>query len=486
MSRRITPRRDPNRRRLIRPARALACGLVLALGAAGACGPRATTGLGATPATPVAARLPGGPPPPTAGLGFHATALDWSPPQMTAGGVRSLVSALEPGAAITVHVGPRLDDPEFRAGVSRFVADATTASPVDGGPLALASLVGDEALPVQRTVVDGEARYSAAALTLEAGAGDLLGAATSLVIDEAAVDLAAWNALETLEVGSCEAPMRALAGGQERSLALLAPFLDHADALLAQVFRARLRAELPGMLGSLRGATDSCATARRAYLEAYEPCLRGEACRLAPRVLLSGGALIGMVEPSALPDACVRAPGRDVQAELRDMARSSAKLVGESLDPRWAELADRLGAVTEVHAALAELCVPRRRRFAKADVDEARARFSGILAALAGPPVDVETGAFEATWLVEDGRFLVPGIGEVVELARFDAGSGAVSRDVVARARGLRSFVFSRARCRTLTETRPLAALVVEGAAIKHFGYLYAEELRCEELGPRR
>ena len=87
---------------------------------------------------------------------------------------------------------------------------------------------------------------------------------------------------------------------------------------------------------------------------------------------------------------------------------------------------------------------------------------------------------------MEDGRFLVPGIGEVVELARFDAGSGAVSRDVVARARGLRSFVFSRARCRTLTETRPLAALVVEGAAIKHFGYLYAEELRCEELGPRR
>jgi hypothetical protein len=82
----------------------------------------------------------------------------------------------------------------------------------------------------------------------------------------------------------------------------------------------------------------------------------------------------------------------------------------------------------------------------------------------------------------------VPTVGPVRQLARYDAGPGSPSHEVVTKARALRSFVQARARCRSTQKRTPLVALVidVDAADVPFFGYFYEEELFCPELPPLR
>jgi hypothetical protein len=198
-------------------------------------------------------------------------------------------------------------------------------------------------------------------------------------------------------------------------------------------------------------------------------------------MFLVGGARIGAPEPSVfVPDGCAEIVGLDVVERVRALGREAAEVAADHLDEDWVVLADRLGAVTEVHAALEDACEPRRRRFAPEDLADSRARLARIGAALASsePP---RAGA----WTFEPDRFHVPGVGPVRRFARYDPGPGSPASIAVSEARGLRQYVLSRAVCRGGTAL-PLAVALVEprAAEVRYFGYLYEEELACAELPP--
>ena len=126
-------------------------------------------------------------------------------------------------------------------------------------------------------------------------------------------------------------------------------------------------------------------------------------------------------------------------------------------------LADRLGALTEVHATLEDLCTPRRRRFAEADLEEARRRLTDLGAGLASDVLEAEAGR----WQIRDEAMHVPGLGAARELARFVVDSTAINAGIVAEARALREFVLERSLCRPARAAAPLALMLAEqpGAA---------------------
>jgi hypothetical protein len=175
--------------------------------------------------------------------------------------------------------------------------------------------------------------------------------------------------------------------------------------------------------------------------------------------------------------------GHYVVEQVRALGREAAEVAAGHLEEEWVVLADRLGAITEVHAALEDACEPRRRRFAPDDLAEARGRLARIGAAL-GSSEPPRAGA----WRFDADRFHVPGVGPVRRFARYDPGPGSPAATAVGEARGLRQFVLSRAVCRGATGL-PLAIALVqpraaEGDAVEFFGYVYEEELACAELPP--
>jgi len=430
----------------------------------------------------------------------------WQPPTSSAGDLAPLVEALRGSSRVAVQLGPRLDGPVWRKRVPPVLAALGVTAEVTLLPGAAMGETIAGALPLQR-VSDrppGEPpRWLATGLaptpklrtprSVEAG-----GDAPVLVVDDAAIDPAAWRALPAAARGSCEAPLQALALGQEQSLAQLEPWLDHADAVLWQVYRAELKALLPGITDGLRGhrspkppedARDpkalrehECGHAMWQWAEHYHRCADAkEPCALAPRVFLVGGAKIAAPEPSVyVPDGCAETVGLDVVQRVRALAREAAEVAADHLDEEWVVLADRLGAITEVHAALEDACEPRRRRFAESDLALARGRLAKIGEALASaePPRSGQ-------WRFEPDAFHVPGIGPVRSFARYDAGVGSPSTTAVSESRALRQFVLSRAVCRGATSL-PLAVALVDprGDAVRFFGYVYEEELACAELPP--
>lgn len=461
----------------------------------GACSGRSAAPRGAS-AVPVAAGpLPSGPAEPDQGLPIPSLDVQWTPLMLTAGDLDGLRAALSDHGSIAVRAGGRLRGPQWERRLQHLVGalrpggTATVTSSADRP-------FDDRSLPLQRTPTDdGLPQYAW-------DEGPLSGATQStavLVVDDAQLDPGRWRALPARAVGSCDAPMAALAIGQEQSLAELEPFLDHADAVLWQVYRAALDATLPRLSEELssyeerRTRTDfadqrlfeqyQCGHVYWEYLQSFTRCDDdASSCPSAPRVFLVGGARIGTVEPSIyVPDDCAATVGRDYVLELRTVAAEAAEVATEHLSMDWVSLADRLGAVTEVYEALEDVCAPRRRRFAPEDLAAMRQRLAAIGETLSTSEPSLAAGR----WTRVEQSFHVPGVGPVQQVAEYDGGPGSPSEVAVAEARALRELVLRRALCRSGRPPLPLAVAVADDAGeVGFFGYFYEEELVCGELPP--
>ncbi|MGB1013575.1 MAG: hypothetical protein ACPG4T_05530 [Nannocystaceae bacterium] len=447
-----------------------------------------------------AGALAPGPASPAIGLPFPDLHVgDWQPPQVIAGDLQALAAAVGRAGTVTLSLGPRLTSGGWReAGIE--LVKSLGAGEVKMGPVGhLAGLLREgSSLPVHRIEPD-RPRYDAHALALEPSAVQSRAASgTVLAVDEAALDLADWGALPTIRQGTCMPAMQRLASGQELSLAMLAPFLDHADETLWQVYRSLVADELPGLRKRLKAYAEprdrsafrdpdafeqhQCGHAYWQYLQTLEGCDQSRArCPGAPRVYLVGGAQIGMREPSVyLPEGCAERLGHDYLGEIRELGFSTVSLAGEHFDRQWGELAARLGAVAEVHAALEDACAPRRRRFAASDLEELHGRLGRIGDLLSAAPQP----STQAYWLVDETLLQVPGVGPVRQLSHFDPGHASVYNQVIAQARGLREFALGQPLCQAPSGGRPLAVMMVDvaAAAVTHFGYFYEEELICGDL----
>lgn len=481
-----------------RASRVTLAALALGLGASHlACGPRQAP-RSAAPAAAVATSRPvGGPPAPARGLVFPSLAVAWTPPMLTAGDPVALADALRRGEDLTLAMGPRLAGVAWEQRAAGLVAALSPATRVTGrrsaGLLEVVEASPDLKRPRRDLGPGGRPRY-AANLRLHAGwpKGQVL------AIDDAEVEVGAWESLPAVSVGSCEPAMQALAAGQEQALAQLGPFLDHADGLLATMYRAELRAFVPGFLAELEGyaqarpreafadeeqwAQHECGRAYREQLERHARCQEAARCPEAPRLVLVGGVRIASVDAS--PPAGERCPalvGRDYDAELRRLGQSAAEAASAALNPAWTMLADRLGTLTEVHATLEDLCTPRRRRFAPADLEEARQRLTDLGGALASDVLEAEAGR----WQIRDEPLYVPGLGPTREMARFEVEATAINAGIVAGARALREFVLGRSLCRPGPAAAPLALVLAEQPGpVSFFSFFYEEELFCGSLPP--
>jgi hypothetical protein len=425
----------------------------------------------------------------------------WAPPILSAGDVAALAEVLERHRELDLRVGPAVQVDAGR----RLVAALSPQTRVRGATagVALTQLLA-QPLPLQRQGDPegaGLPRYAADGIGLDAARwqeGDASGAARAvLAVDRAPVDREAWGRQPAAAVGSCSRALEVLGTGQEQSLAVLEPFLDHADGLLLHFYRQGLLQELPTLrraLSARRGAAaaeegaarGACEEAAKSYLDAVAPCLdEGAACPVAPRVFLVGTARIGAAAPEAyLPEECAETLGHDYEASLARVAREAARTVIELLDARWSALSDRVAALAEVQAALDDLCAPRRWRFAEADLAQARGRLAEIGELFRSPDPDRAGGG----WLLDEVGFHVAGLGVVRQLARFEAGEESASRRVVRDARALREFVLGHSQCRAPAGNLPLAAVLVDldGNRVDFLGYFYDEELFCDELPPLR
>lgn len=468
---------------VLRPIRPRASGvpvrpwLVLALGIGLACASRGK-------------QDSAGPVRPTAGLEFPSLAVEWTPPMLSAGDVDALATALAMHPQVNLVLGPRLAGATWAERAVTMVAALSPATQVTGlrsAELTAMASPASELVALRRdAAADGRPRYTATlGLTGAAGAG------TVVAVDDVAVDLARWQALASSSVGSCEPAMAALADGQEAALARLAPFLDHADAEVERVYRAKLRAVVPGLgkqLAEGAGAQDdrgACVRGYQAHVQAYATCVADARanCPGTPRMVLVGGArLVAVDTKAAVGERCPALVGRDPAAELRGLADAAATEVSAKLDPGWTVLADRLGTLTEVHAALEDVCVPRRRRFAADDVAEARARLARIGAALASD--ELRAGG---RWLSGGEALTVPGLGPTRVALRYEAGPGSLNAVIVSEARALREFVLGRGLCKAGHAALPMGVVVgVAGQPAEFFGYFYEEELVCGGLRPLR
>lgn len=412
-----------------------------------------------------------GPRPPTNGFEFPSLAVEWTPPMLSAGDLEGLAAAIGQHARVRLVLGPRLAGAAWeRRGAALVGALSPSTQVAAVGHAEMRAVVGPEAelLALRRDspAASGRPRYAAAVSV--AGTGGPV-----VAIDDAAVDLRRWQALASSSVGSCEPAMRALADGQEAALTELAPFLDHADAAMDRLYRANLRARLPGLKAA-------CEAETREYLRPFAACVADmtATCPGTPRLALVGGARIVAMPLAEAATGCAV----DVAAELRAQADAAAWAATSELDRGWTVLADRLGTLTEVHAALEDVCVPRRRRFTDEDLAEARARLGRIGAGLASEEVRAS-----GRWLVRGDSLAVPGLGVTRVVATFEAGEGSVNTNIVAEARALREFVLGRGLCKAGHAATPMAAVVgAPGQAAEFFGYFYEEELVCGELPPLR
>ena len=485
-----------------RPSLILHHGLATALALyASACGGHAPAPWGAAPATVAAGPLPRGPSEPVQGLPMPSLDVPWTPPSLVAGDVEPLAAALAGHESIALRLGPRFGGPEAMARIEALVHALRPGVAIASQELEAEPFAG-AALPLTREPDDGGARpryrFEGRMAVGDPHERPPSTASAVLVIADAELDAGKWRALPARAVGSCRAPMVALAAGQEQSLAELEPFLDHADGTLWQVYRPALRAILPQLFAELepyreprpRAELDAreqdqyqCGHAYWQHVEAYARC--GEelaTCAPAPRVFLMGGARIGTAEPNVwIPEDCAALVGRDYVQELRTIAAEAAEVAQEHLAPSWSALADRVGAITEVYDALEDVCTPRRRRFAEADLRAARGRLAAIGQALASAEGAHPAGG----WALAEEPFHVPGSGPGWQVARYDAGPGSASQIAVEQARALRELVLGRALCRSGQPALPLAvALVQGGGEVEFFGYFFEEELSCGELPP--
>ena len=516
-----------------------------------ACSPTAPATLGPIAATPAPIVVPDGPAPPSGGLPMPSLDLDWSPPSSVAGDIDALAVALAKHGRVGLVVDPSLAErtPSLASGapldamrlaalIGRL-APNTAVHPIGdagesvagnqlgtqlGTQLGIADFVREDPPLLPSTGTNGRTQWATptelavdgSRLAALAEAGD----PAVLVVGPVGVDGATWRQLATASVGSCEPLLASMLVGQRDSLALLEPFLDHADAVLAELYLAELGQVVPELAAELaefeqeRPRSDfdasgwerhQCGRRYHAYLQPFASCVaasenlgaaevaRLEAghgaggvktpCPTTPRLFLRGAARIGSVEPSDyIPSECPNALGRDYVESLRAPARAAAEVAGDHLDVRWLVLAERLATLAELYDSIAQLCTPARRRFAPAEVAQLRARVAGLSLLYQRE----ETPAHDARFLDNDASFHVPTVGKVRQLARFDGGTGSASRELIAAARELSKFDRSHARCAARPGDPPLMVMLLDAAAAQpeFLGFFYAEELWCDELGP--
>ncbi|KIG13806.1 hypothetical protein DB30_07519 [Enhygromyxa salina] len=490
-----------------------------------ACSPNPAHGPGPVAASPAPATLPDGPPPPRGGLPMPSLDLDWSPPSATAGDVAELAQALanhprvglllDPGSNHETSGGTSgisraakgLDTTQLAALVGRLAPD-TAVHPIglhDPKRPRLAEVILQDPPLLPATGPTGRTRW-ALPKQLEVDRVQLqrwaeLGDPAVLIVGAVEVDAPVWRGVATSAVGSCEPLLDALVDGQTQSLALLEPFLDHADAVLAAAYTVELARVVPQIEAELaefepqrtRADFDAdgwaryqCGQSYLRYLQPFSACVSTSAmqtCPMTPRLFLRGSARIGTVEPSEyIPTDCARRMDRDYVEALRAPARAAAELAQDHLDVGWMLLAERLATLSDVHAAIASLCTPARRRFSAPDLAQLRASVAalGPLFISDAPP------AHDARFLANDGSFHVPGLGTVRQLARYDGGTDSPSRAVIAAAQQLDNFSRAHARCVPRPGEPPLMTLLVDTrtGAQELLGFFYAEELWCDELGP--
>jgi hypothetical protein len=474
----------PTARRRRSPRLALAAAVLAALG----CRPAAV----ATPLPATAAGVPAPPGRAPAGLPMPSLAVEWAPAVVSAGDVEALAGALQRYRRVELQLGPRLGRHADR--LRRAIDALSPTTELEAHASAPGSARPAEPLPVLRTgdAPGARPRYSAQGVAIDLPAGGP--ADPVLVLDVAAVDPDTWHRQPASTVGSCEAALAAVGAGQEQSLAELEPFLDHVDATLELRYREAVALRLPVVRSELErrakapagdDETARCVASQRAFLDELAPCATAEGtCAAAPRVYLLDLARIGSAEPPiGIGEECAVRLGTDPATAMRGVARDVVRQAAEEVDAGWSALAARLAALGELRAALDDACAPRRRRFAAADLEEARRRLAAFGDAYRRPEAP-RPGA--ARWVVSDADFHVAGIGHVQQLARFDGGPGSVAGELVERARELRELILGRARCRPGGEQLPLAALLVDRrrAQVEFLGFYYREELACDDLPP--
>ncbi|MCA9663875.1 MAG: hypothetical protein KC486_36455, partial [Myxococcales bacterium] len=180
-------------------------------------------------------------------------------------------------------------------------------------------------------------------------------------------------------------------------------------------------------------------------------------------------------------EECGRLLGADYPERIRGLAVAAARDAIRAVSLEWSLLAERLGLLSDVYAALEDICVPRRRRLSEAALRGARGRLCDL-----GELLSSEDHApRSAGWVIEDGRLLIAGFGEVRQLARFsDPGLAA---DIRAQAQGLREAVLRSSRCAQASGELPLAIATVDAAgSVSFLGYFFEEELLCGDLPPLR
>jgi hypothetical protein len=457
--------------------------------------------------------------------------LEWGPPSAVAGDVEALAAALAGHSRVGLVVDPSiadagggLDAMRLAALVGRLAPNtAVHPIPTGGGPT-LVDIIHEDPPLVPAAGSSGrtqwatpkELRLDAERLKELAALGD----PAVLVVGPVGIDTPTWRQLATATVGTCEPLLDQLLAGQNDSLALLEPFLDHADAVLANTYLVELATVVPSLRAELaefeqeRDRRDfdaqgweryQCGRRYHQYLQPFATCVAASEqlgiaevariegshgaggvktpCPTTPRFFLRGAARIGSVEPSDyIPLECPKLLGRDYVEALRAPARTAAEITGDHLDVRWMILAERLATLAEIYESLEQLCAPGRRRFTAEDLAALRARVVelGLLFARDEQP------AHDARFLDNDANFHVPGIGKVRQLARFDAGTGSASRALIAAAGELGKFDRVHAQCVARPGDAPLMAMLIDTARAKpeFLGFYYEEELWCEELGP--
>ena len=165
-------------------------------------------------------------------------------------GIRGSGCSSMPKAAPT-----RVDAMRLAALIGRLAPDTAVHPIASSGTSGLAEVIREDPPLLPTTAAGGRTQW-ALPERLELDAERLRGWAEQgdgavLVVGAVGIEAPIWRQLSSAAVGSCEPLLAALLDGQAQSLALLEPFLDHADAVLASLYAAELATVVPQLQAEL-------------------------------------------------------------------------------------------------------------------------------------------------------------------------------------------------------------------------------------------
>lgn len=305
-----------------------------------------------------------------------------------------------------------------------------------------------------------------------------------LIVRSVKIDDLRASEMRMSRTGGCDAEMTALQNGLNASTGYFASYESQAAEVLGKEFSRQLLTALPLWRAELKQAADiavsgspseRCLAAYRAFLDKYDPCLKG-ACPLAPRVFPSSGGIVGMVDESALiSDVCPTPGMRDFAAEIRDLGDRTLAEMMPTLSGDWTGEMLRRGALERIYAGLSDACAPRIRRLRMDDLQAVQIALHDYL-------VRLNSGDFAASWERMRGLERIVGVGPVRVLARVKAQVADPSVEAAAvlqRVRGLDQCAQSNGRLLqvSLVDTKSLEVLFMD--------IFFEAYLLCADLPPR-